>query len=95
MVLYLRNTICIYKLTFSLSIFPVKREHKKSDLLKSAEHLRTDNMKLEAELMEITRMIEKIDQESAEERKAMIERQTKELDVLKKANQMVKVTMLY
>ncbi|XP_060842382.1 33 kDa inner dynein arm light chain, axonemal-like [Rhopalosiphum padi] len=71
----------------------LQREHKKFDLLKSAEYLRTENKSLEDELMEITMMIEKIDRDAAEERNAVIKRQIEELDGLKRANQLVKVQL--
>ncbi|KAE9523403.1 hypothetical protein AGLY_015955, partial [Aphis glycines] len=66
------------------------REHKKSDLLKSASYLRSENKILEAELMKITMMTEQIDRDAAEERDAIIKRQNEELDGLKRANQLVK-----
>lgn len=60
--------------------------------MKSANYLRSDNEKLEAELMEVTLMTEKIDRDTAEERNALVKRLTKELDSLKKTNQLVKVS---
>jgi len=42
--------------------------------------------------MEVTLMTEKIDRDTAEERNALVKRLTKELDSLKKTNQLVKVS---
>jgi len=56
------------------------------------KYLRSDNKRLEDELTEITMMTEKIDQTAAEERNALIKRLTVELEDLKKANQLVKVS---
>jgi len=63
-----------------------------SELSKSVKYLRSDNKRLEAELMEITLMTEKIDQSAAEERNALVKRLTVELEDLKKVNQLVKVS---
>ncbi|XP_025206806.1 33 kDa inner dynein arm light chain, axonemal-like [Melanaphis sacchari] len=71
----------------------LQRKHAKSDLLKTVEYLRSENKRLEAELMKITLMTEKIDRDAAEERNVIIKRQTEELDGLKRANQLVKVQL--
>lgn len=42
--------------------------------------------------MEITLMTEKIDRDATEEREALVKRLTEELDGLKNANQLVKVS---
>lgn len=60
--------------------------------MKSANYLRSDNERLEAELKKITLKTEKIDQDTAEERNALVKRLTEELDGVKKANQLVKVS---
>lgn len=54
--------------------------------------MKSDNKRLETELMEITLMTEKIDQDTADERKALVKRLTEELNGLKDANQLVKVS---
>lgn len=61
--------------------------------MKSASYLRSENKILEAELMKITMMTEQIDRDAAEERDAIIKRQNEELDGLKRANQLVKVSI--
>lgn len=69
----------------------LQREHKKTELEKKAEQLKSENETLEASLAETNAAIVQLEREAAEMHDVEAKRRAEELNALKKSNQILKV----